>query len=65
MEEIKNLSVKYYMSPITEWSIIPKENIHKSGIYALISKNTNKVYIGSDVNLYNRLNDYFQTSYLE
>jgi group I intron endonuclease len=41
------------------------DNTGKTGIYILISKSTNRVYIGSAVNLSNRLNDYFQESYLK
>lgn len=35
-----------------------------SGIYALVNKVNGKSYIGSTVNLYNRILDYQQRSYL-
>ena len=62
---IKELCIRWYDNPLIERNRISMDNTGKTGIYILISKSTNRVYIGSAVNLSNRLNDYFQESYLK
>jgi len=51
---------RIYFSPYTEKPYISLENRDSSGIYALICKVTNKVYIGSSIKLGQRLLDYMQ-----
>ena len=53
-----------YINPALEKSSILSENKGKSGIYMWVNKNNNKKYIGSSVDLSNRLRNYFNTSYL-
>lgn len=55
---------RIYFNPFTEKVIISLENRSSSGVYALICKVNNKFYVGSSVNLANRLLDYMQPAYL-
>lgn len=59
-----NLKVVYH-NPKVEKATILKENKGKSGIYLWTNKINGKRYIGSAVDLSNRLRNYFNTSYLE
>jgi group I intron endonuclease len=55
---------RIYLDPASEKICISLENRNSSGVYALICKVTNKVYIGSSVKLGARLLDYMQPAYL-
>jgi group I intron endonuclease len=55
---------RIYFSPFTNKPYISLENRDSSGVYALICKVTNKVYIGSSIKLGQRLLDYMQPAYL-
>jgi len=61
---IIHLAKRIYFSPLTEKIIISLENRNSSGVYALICKVNNKIYIGSSVKLSDRLLDYMQPAYL-
>lgn len=53
-----------YTNPKNEKAIILKENKGKSGVYQWTNKINGKRYIGSSVDLSNRLRNYFNISYL-
>jgi group I intron endonuclease len=55
---------RIYLTPLSEKLTISLENRGSSGVYALICKVNNKFYVGSSVNLVNRLLDYMQPAYL-
>jgi group I intron endonuclease len=55
---------RIYLDPASEKVLISLENRNSSGVYALICKVTNKVYIGSSIKLGGRLLDYMQPAYL-
>lgn len=55
---------RIYLSPLSEKLAISLENRGSSGVYALICKVNNKFYVGSSINLANRLLDYMQPAYL-
>jgi len=55
---------RIYFAPHTEKSIISLENRNTPGVYALICRVTNKIYVGSSINLGPRLLDYMQPAYL-
>jgi len=55
---------RIYFNPLTEKAIISLENRNTSGVYSLICKVNNKIYVGSSINLSNRLLDYMQPAYL-
>jgi group I intron endonuclease len=61
---ILNNAKRIYFNPFSEKVIISLENRSSSGVYALICKVNNKFYVGSSVNLANRLLDYMQPAYL-
>ena len=46
-----------------DWKTISQLTSGVSGVYALVNKVNGKVYIGSSVNLYLRLRDYFSPWY--
>jgi len=53
-----------YHNPKVEKATILKENKGKSGIYLWTNKIHGKRYVGSAIDLNNRLRNYFNTSYL-
>jgi group I intron endonuclease len=55
---------RIYFNPLSEKALISLENRNTSGIYSLICKVNNKIYVGSSINLSNRLLDYMQPAYL-
>jgi group I intron endonuclease len=55
---------RIYFIPASEKSLISLENRDQVGVYALISKVTQKFYIGSSVYLGCRILDYMQPAYL-
>jgi group I intron endonuclease len=55
---------RIYLSPLSEKKTLIVENKNSAGVYALICKVSNKFYIGSSINLTNRLLDYMQPAYL-
>lgn len=59
---LKNIE-KIYKDPINQRDEIFKDLNSKSGIYCWLNKINNKYYIGSSINLNNRINDYFQDGY--
>lgn len=61
---IINHAKRIYLSPLSEKRAIFLENRGSSGVYALICKVNNKFYVGSSINLTNRLLDYMQPAYL-
>lgn len=52
-----------YLNPILQRKEINENLKNKSGIYCWINKINGKSYIGSAINLNNRINDYYQNSY--
>lgn len=58
-------AVKTYLNPISQRFVndILKDTKNKSGVYCLINLLNGKYYIGSSLNLTNRLTDYFQDWY--
>lgn len=54
---------KIYLNPILQRNDIIKETKGKSGIYCWINLLNGKYYIGSGIDLNNRLSDYFQNWY--
>jgi group I intron endonuclease len=52
-----------FLSPMDDWKTISQLTSGVSGVYALVNKVNGKVYIGSSVNLYLRLRDYFSPWY--
>ena len=58
-------NAKYiFMSPMNDWKAVSDVTKGVPGVYALINKVNGKVYIGSSVNLYNRLRDYYANWYI-
>lgn len=55
---------RIYLSPLSEKKTIILENRNSAGVYALICRANNKFYVGSSINLTNRLLDYMQPAYL-
>jgi len=55
---------KYHNAEVDKNKIL-KENKDKSGIYKWTNLINNKCYIGSAVNLSNRLSSYYSTTYME
>jgi group I intron endonuclease len=55
---------RIYFFPLSEKAIISIENRNQAGVYALICRVTNQIYVGGSVNLANRLLDYMQPAYL-
>jgi len=62
---LPNPSVKVYNNADLQKKQILEENIDKSGIYRWVNFENNKSYIGSGVNLYARLSNYYSDKYLE
>lgn len=52
-----------YLDPLSQRKEILKETNGKSGVYCWINRLNGNYYIGSSINLNNRLNDYFQPWY--
>ena len=59
------IPIKIYSNVSSEQDTILKENQNKSGIYMWENKINGKRYIGSAVNLSNRLSNYYSTGYME
>lgn len=57
--------VKYYYNPYSNRIEIFKENRNKSGVYCWYNISNKKLYIGSSINITNRLYCYFSYKYLE
>ena len=57
--------IKSYSNAEADKALILKENKNKSGIYKWTNLNNGKRYIGSAINLSNRLSDYYSTTYME
>jgi len=57
--------IKTYFNAESEKSLILKENKNKSGIYMWKNSINDKRYIGSAVDLSNRLSSYYYTTYME
>lgn len=57
-------SVKTYINAETQKEIILSDNKNKSGIYKWVNTITGEFYIGSAINLYKRLLQYYQNSYI-
>lgn len=53
-----------FLNPTEHWKQIASILKDKSGVYALVNKINGKVYIGSSINLYLRLRDYFANWYI-
>lgn len=53
-----------YENPIEDRERINKEIKGKSGVYAWVNKINGKAYVGSSINLDDRVSDYFKPSYL-
>lgn len=61
---IFTLPVMLYLNPDMYKKLIIKENNGKAGVYKWTNKITGKSYIGSSINLGNRIKDYFNYSFL-
>jgi len=59
------IPIKIYSNAEADKDIILKENKNKSGIYMWKNIINDKQYIGSAVDLSNRLQDYYSTAYME
>ena len=59
------VSVKFYPNSDTCKDQILSDNKNKSGIYMFQNSINDKKYIGSAINLSNRLSDYYSTGYME
>lgn len=53
-----------FLNPAEDWKQVASVIKGKSGVYALVNKINGKVYIGSSVNLYSRLRDYYANWYI-
>src|SRR5258708_28808594 len=53
-----------YIDSLLNKSNVLKDNLYKSGIYRWINRINNKCYIGSSINLYSRLKNYYSKNYL-
>ena len=53
-----------FFNPLAQCGEISAKLKNKGGVYCWINKLNGKKYIGSGVNLYRRLSDYFYVSYL-
>jgi excinuclease UvrABC nuclease subunit len=52
-----------FLTPMDDWKAISNLTSGVPGVYALVNKINGKVYIGSSLNLYLRLRDYFSPWY--
>ena len=59
------IPIKSYSNVSVDKSKILEENKNKSGIYMWTNLINGKCYIGSAVNLSNRLSNYYSTTYME
>ena len=59
------IPIKSSSNAESDKALILKENTNKSGIYMWKNSINGKKYIGSAVNLSNRLADYYYTTYME
>ena len=59
------IPIKIYSNAESDKALILKENQNKSGIYKWTNLINDKQYIGSAVDLSNRLSDYYSTTYME
>lgn len=57
--------IKVYNNLKEDSSVILKEEKDKSGIYCLVNKTNNHIYIGSSINLANRMKNYINNSFLK
>lgn len=57
------LKNRVFSTPSTNWDTIIQKCQNRSGVYRFINNINNKYYIGSSVNLYNRIRDYNQPRY--
>jgi len=64
-DHILKIAKYYYNDPLIQRENFTKELKNQSGIYLWFNKINSKFYIGSGVNLSNRLVDYFQNWYLK
>lgn len=62
--EILNLAIIVYSNVETDKSLILSNNKGKAGIYQWKHNESNKIYIGSAIDLSKRLNNYYISSYL-
>jgi group I intron endonuclease len=58
------VGVKFYDDLLTNKNLIIKENKGKSGVYLFYNKLNSNSYVGSGVDLADRLGDYFSNNYL-
>jgi group I intron endonuclease len=58
------MGVKFYDDLLTNKKLIAKENRGRSGVYLFYNKLNSNSYIGSGVDLTDRLGDYFSDTYL-
>lgn len=59
-----NSAKHIFVNPTDDWQEIATVTKGVPGVYALVNKVTGKYYIGSSVNVYNRLRDYYSPWYI-
>ena len=58
------VGIKFYDDLLTQKDLIKKDNKNKSGVYLFRNKINSNCYVGSGVDLSDRLSDYFSEYYL-
>jgi hypothetical protein len=64
-EKLRSKPVFIYNNPVESRSILKKDLFNKSGIYMWYNNVNGKCYIGSSINLYKRISNYYQNAYLK
>lgn len=59
-----NVAKHVFLNPTDNWKQLASVTKGVPGVYALVNKITGKYYIGSSINLYNRLRDYYSPWYI-
>lgn len=59
-----NTAKHIFLSPTNNWQEVAFATKGVPGVYALVNKVTGKYYIGSSINLYNRIRDYYSPWYI-
>lgn len=59
-----NAAKHVFLNPADNWKQLASVTKGVPGVYALVNKITGKYYIGSSINLYNRLRDYYSPWYI-
>jgi len=59
-----NSAKHIFLTPTSNWQSVAAVTKGVPGVYALVNKVTGKYYIGSSINLYNRIRDYYSPWYI-